>query len=785
MSVIMQLSISGDEHSERTGAYVDGYMSAGTAYVVDKRGSGSYAYKIEKDGQTSGIRSAEDLGFETFETIVSADEGVAVVASKDDRYRIILLGDSFESVRYSPLFTLPSGKKFSSLSQEAGIWYISAVGSDGRAAFVYSMDDDQFSEASTEERKTEKDGDSRDNRVLDLSSIYEQRAPEGAFYSKAAFAGNVLFIQADSEEPAGIFAIDEDAKSSYISANIDIIWRNRMFKQKAVVFLAFIMAGVLMFVLNMALRRRSPFFARSISVIIASAMVLSALGLAAAYGINYRIGQQTFNMLSEVLDTLETGVDRSGLLPEDTEEFFENDEYYKLRDCMDSPLADVLLVDLNDGRIILSRSGECRMQVSDLYGQDVYEVYRQASANGTGQGMARVAGTDYTVCAASMYKDFNRRVAIIGLYEAKKVDIKSMLDIWTVLLGVFLLILIYVIYRNAVSHSKLKALSDSMIDVSRGSGDVVVIPERKSAELIRHWDALGEIASVFRRMNYDAYQTYEAYFRFAPKKIETFLEKSSIAEVRCGDLAMFSGTEAILTLSGDMMSSVSGIDDMNDLIMIMEKHQEKRDGVLISNDMSSGIVKLVFKDEKDILSFGIDFWNDAEALWPEGRVGAGMVLHYGVFRYGVIGTVRQSMVFLDSAESTLIEKYSGWLKNMGLGLIVTDSMIRHEGISEEDKRRGLRYIGFVEEKGVRLDLYEVLDANTASVRSAKKAGLARYNEALEHFKAHDFYIARNVFSEILKDNPEDAIVKWYLFESERYLNQAPRGDVLRIDRRRR
>jgi len=34
----------------------------------------------------------------------------------------------------------------------------------------------------------------------------------------------------------------------------------------------------------------------------------------------------------------------------------------------------------------------------------------------------------------------------------------------------------------------------------------------------------------------------------------------------------------------------------------------------------------------------------------------------------------------------------------------------------------------------------------------------------------NFYLARNQFMEILKDCPEDGIVKWYIFECEKYMN---------------
>jgi len=48
----------------------------------------------------------------------------------------------------------------------------------------------------------------------------------------------------------------------------------------------------------------------------------------------------------------------------------------------------------------------------------------------------------------------------------------------------------------------------------------------------------------------------------------------------------------------------------------------------------------------------------------------------------------------------------------------------------------------------------------------------RFASALDSFYQQDFYLARSAFTEIIREAPDDAIAKWYLFECERYLNEA-------------
>ena len=67
----------------------------------------------------------------------------------------------------------------------------------------------------------------------------------------------------------------------------------------------------------------------------------------------------------------------------------------------------------------------------------------------------------------------------------------------------------------------------------------------------------------------------------------------------------------------------------------------------------------------------------------------------------------------------------------------------------------------------------MLDACPKAERQAKLDDLETFEKGLELFYKRDYYIARNTFSDILKRNPQDEIVRWYLFESERLLDLSP------------
>ena len=116
----------------------------------------------------------------------------------------------------------------------------------------------------------------------------------------------------------------------------------------------------------------------------------------------------------------------------------------------------------------------------------------------------------------------------------------------------------------------------------------------------------------------------------------------------------------------------------------------------------------------------------------------------------------------------MLEGYIDWFRSIHIPLIITNTVKERE-----DRLVDLRYIGFIMSRSQtegRIELYEVLDANSGRIRQLKLRFRDQFEEAIKLFYRQDFYLARNAFTEILKDFPEDEIVTWYLFECEYYLN---------------
>ena len=53
----------------------------------------------------------------------------------------------------------------------------------------------------------------------------------------------------------------------------------------------------------------------------------------------------------------------------------------------------------------------------------------------------------------------------------------------------------------------------------------------------------------------------------------------------------------------------------------------------------------------------------------------------------------------------------------------------------------------------------------------------RMQEAINLFYHDDFYLARNLFSMLLRACPEDGIIRWYLFACEHFFHQEGEFEV--------
>ncbi|MBO5093454.1 MAG: hypothetical protein J6C33_03735 [Lachnospiraceae bacterium] len=277
-------------------------------------------------------------------------------------------------------------------------------------------------------------------------------------------------------------------------------------------------------------------------------------------------------------------------------------------------------------------------------------------------------------------------------------------------------------------------------------------------------NSLGQISTDVARMNYRKYRILQGYYRFAPKQIETILGKSSILDVTPNDRVHITGTLAFISYpENEQAGKWEYLNRMNGAYEQLSKKQKEYGGILLSDNNDLTTLQLLFQEEtKKALYFGIDM---ATSFWETRKDTLFVLLHRTAFLYGVAGNEEQAFTYALSKEMKALEKYVARFRSLGIRMAATDSV--YELIEKETAGR---YIGYLEENGNTFKLYEILDACPAGERGRRLAANEKFQKALNLFYQGDYYLGRNLFTEALKECPDDEVAKRYLFLCEKCLN---------------
>ncbi len=295
------------------------------------------------------------------------------------------------------------------------------------------------------------------------------------------------------------------------------------------------------------------------------------------------------------------------------------------------------------------------------------------------------------------------------------------------------------------------------------------------------WNSLMEIRKTISRINYTKYQIFESCYRFAPKNIEKILGRDSITEVNSGDRVLLHGTMAVVSIAGGQDRENGLAEEISSFVSLIEEHQERSGGFFVSGHCGLDMMKVLFLEEsRDTAAFGVSLMQDfarQDTSCPGSRK-AGILLHYSQYTYGIAGTGKHSLPYLLSGEMEELERYAGWFRSLNLPLVITETVKNRENLESP-----VRYLGYllISDVNERIRLYEVLDACPLREGKLKAQTDPKFQKGIELFYQHDFYLARNTFNEVLRENPEDSMATWYLFTCEKYLNEIHvKGDVCRL-----
>lgn len=287
------------------------------------------------------------------------------------------------------------------------------------------------------------------------------------------------------------------------------------------------------------------------------------------------------------------------------------------------------------------------------------------------------------------------------------------------------------------------------------------------------WRALQETTVSVGIKDYEMNSTVRSFYRFVPRGLEKLLKRASVTEVAFGDMANIKSAVALLSVSNreevrGTLEDAPFMEFVNACFSAVERHVAANRGLLLTGDFNLGGLKSAFPASADDgVSFGLGLLGEPVKSGAPAVPEYFLLLHAAEFLYGVAGTKDQAFAFLSSAELDFLSSLSDRFRGTGVRMAVTEPYLRLL-----NKPCSPRYIGFAASGDGRFvfKLYEILDVFSSAEKALRLSLNEKFQEAVQLFYKNDFYLARNLFSAILKADPEDGIARWYLFASEHFFN---------------
>lgn len=359
--------------------------------------------------------------------------------------------------------------------------------------------------------------------------------------------------------------------------------------------------------------------------------------------------------------------------------------------------------------------------------------------------------------------------ALQPAWQTLRLTMAAGLAIWLVMLAL--------IWKTAGKITRpALGLAQQMDRVAEGDA-AAREPVQGNDELSRADRALQMLCMNLSIWKYESAATIRSYKRFVPEKMPELLDRPVAEEIQLGDSHRMEGNVGIFSVRNraevrNALDDGAFLDFINHSFSVFHSCVEENHGWMLSSALRLSDMEALFpQSPADGVWAGLDFMGkiqvQAAGNLPKPR--ACLILHKASFLYGISGQEERLFPHLSSAELECLGGYARQLDEVGVRIAVTEAYWKQlEG-------RGFtgRYIGFVSagERNGAYKLYEVLDTYPELERELRRGYDQRFQEAINLFYHNDFYLARNLFSTLLRACPSDGVARWYLFACERFFNE--------------
>lgn len=775
---------------ERTrSAYLDGCAQGDRIYLVENMEKDGVLYVMDSDGAVEEVSLASAVEKDSFFVKVDYEDGLyGLLARKPERqeeswrYRIVQYDDRGRMTEKTQEFTLQQPGKLTGFCAEPKGFYLTVVLEGQEAAGAYFVE------------KEELGGEEEENGPLLKKPVQMGDGPSGRALIEARYEKGEFLYRLDDGSGTASFQPEERLQAAFWYRSLSLGQLIRVRQDRMLLYAALLLLGYGVLLLFLKVLRNRTHTVYTIAVVELALLVITLAGAVQVPRIQERarVGEaERFGRYYVKALTDEMG-NPAAFHPEE-DGFYDGEGYETLRaqlsrfvrqDDISEIFADICLVSGRDHRILVSVSGYNQQMFEEIYGVGTRGLLEDLIDDGReGSMLIGVQGRTHQVIGVAASEGLSPEYLMLGVTRQEEVTgspFRRLLPSFLYGGLVFLAGSAVSIWLLLLQGRELKRLAVAMQMLAGGETEIKKeTVHGKDVDFM--WNSLMETRKTISRINYAKYQIFESCYRFAPKNIEKILGKDSITEVNSGDMVLLHGTVAVISSVRVDDAGQALAEQIGSFVSLIEQYQERSGGFFVSGDCGLDMMKVLFLEQsRDTVGFGVSlmqgFLEQEQKFWWAKK--AGILLHYSQYMYGVAGTRKHSVPYLLSNEMEELERYARWFQTLNLHLVITENVKNRENLDGP-----LRYLGYLllSDTRERIRLYEVLDACPLREGRRKAQTDPKFQKGIGLFYQHDFYLARNAFNEVLRENPEDSMATWYLFTCEKYLNEVHiKGDVCRL-----
>lgn len=425
------------------------------------------------------------------------------------------------------------------------------------------------------------------------------------------------------------------------------------------------------------------------------------------------------------------------------------------------------------------------------YDRETTELfYRAARDKEVLRGEFRDVGGEWIILAIPVVNDNGRVIAVMetGVTKAsltQAVD-EATRKINLVNLVILLILVILLSGLLLFSLAPLKDLRQSVLDILHGKLGVQTY--------VRGNDEVSEIGAVFNQMSssieYHVNELKglnEGYYKFVPSKIFTMLRKSSVIDVKLGDQI----SEEITILSfntvgfEEMASSMNARQmfplinrTLSELVPVVNQN-----GGVVDRFENAGLVAFYTGSSEAALTTAITVCQKVDQVNENGGFGDGLTLEMtsgisrGPVMIGIVGQEQRMAATTISEHTNLSAFLRKTAPKYACRVLITEQAAREiPGFEERFNARFLGFLRVTADQSVE-KLYDVYDGDPQEIKQRKSMTKSLFEKGVGLYCEKEFYEARLVFIEVLKQFRQDAAAKEYLYRCDQYYQMENPGDV--------